>query len=107
MAQLLTLGKAAIELRCAEHHLRKLCDLDRIPFVRAGRYRVFDVNDLPRIREALVAAGYLAPSTTEVSAGACHSSFTVRAEHTRTRASLSRFRGPGAQLDQVRSIARD
>lgn len=70
VARLITLGKAAIELRCAEHHLRKLCDLDRIPFVRAGRYRVFDVENLPQIRKALIEAGYVAASTNEVPAGA-------------------------------------
>jgi hypothetical protein len=68
--RLLTLGKAAIELRCAEHHLRKLCDHARIPFTRAGQYRLFDSADFPRIRTTLIAAGYLKETTSEESASA-------------------------------------
>ena len=65
MARLIMLGKAAIELRCAEHHLRKLCDHGRVPFTRAGRYRVFDEANLPTIRDALVEAGYVKPEQAE------------------------------------------
>lgn len=59
MDRLLTLGKAAIELHCSEHHLRKLCDHDRIPFQRAGRYRLLTLSDFPRIRSALLEAGFI------------------------------------------------
>ncbi len=59
MPRLIMLGKAAIELRCAEHHLRKLCGQNLIPFQRAGKYRVFSADDLPKIRLALIEAGYL------------------------------------------------
>lgn len=59
MARYVTLGKAAIELRCSEHHLRTLADRERIPVTRAGKYRLFAVADFPAIRAALIEAGYL------------------------------------------------
>jgi hypothetical protein len=69
VVRLLTLGKASIELHCAEHQLRRLCDQQRIPFSRAGKYRLFDAADLPAIREALIHAGYLKPDSGEGEAG--------------------------------------
>jgi hypothetical protein len=67
VGRMLTLGKAAIELRCSEHHLRTLADRERIPVVRAGKYRLFDVADFPAIRAALIEAGYLPkPEAVEV-----------------------------------------
>jgi hypothetical protein len=67
VGRLFTLGKAAIELRCAEHHLRKLCDRNCIPYQRAGRYRLLAFADFPTIRSALVEAGFI--QVTEVVGG--------------------------------------
>jgi hypothetical protein len=69
VARFLTLGKTAIELGCAEFHLRKLCAEDRIPHAKAGKYRLFAVEDLPRVREVLIEARYL-PADSEEVAGA-------------------------------------
>ena len=56
---LLTFGPASIKLGCQPHHLDKLARGKKIPHQVAGRFRVVRVADFPKIRKALIAAGYL------------------------------------------------
>jgi hypothetical protein len=59
----LTLGLAAVRIGggVQHHHLRRLARRGAIPHQRAGRLHLVAVADLPRIRAACVAAGYLEP----------------------------------------------
>ena len=66
MGRLFSLGKASIELRCAEHHLRRLADDGAIPCQRCGWYRLFAEKDFPKIRTALIEAGYVKPGAAQV-----------------------------------------
>ena len=54
---LLTTHKAAIELGCADHHVRRLSDLlhfaGRITVIRLSHIRLIRRDDLPLIREEL------------------------------------------------------
>lgn len=61
MAQQLTVGELAAKTGIQECHIRKLCDRKLIPFGTLGRYRAFQVKDIPKIREAAVRAGFLKP----------------------------------------------
>jgi hypothetical protein len=61
-----TLGKLALKLHVQDHQLTRLCDRGKVPFQRAGRIRLFAESDIPAIRAALIAAGYLKPESREV-----------------------------------------
>ena len=54
-----TTGKLALPLGCQHWHIVKLIERKAIPYSLAGRYRPIAVSDIDRVREALVAAGYL------------------------------------------------
>jgi hypothetical protein len=59
--QFLTVGQAALALKCREWQIDRLYRLRKLPEPgRLGRLRAINAADLPRIRAALVAAGYLA-----------------------------------------------
>jgi excisionase family DNA binding protein len=60
-----TTGKLAVRLGVQEHHIRELARRGTIPFVTAGKYRVFSEADVPVISRALIAAGYLKAPTAE------------------------------------------
>jgi DNA-binding transcriptional MerR regulator len=64
--QLLTLGRVAVKVGVPEHQLRRLCKLGLVPFDLAGRIRLFSESDVPAIRAALIAAGYLRSDAREV-----------------------------------------
>ena len=49
----LTVAGIAIELGVAESRVDRAMRLGRIPYVLAGRYRVVDVADIAKAREAL------------------------------------------------------
>jgi hypothetical protein len=57
----LTFGPAAgrIGNGAMPYHLDKLAKRKLIPFERAGRFRFVRVADLPKIKKALIAAGYI------------------------------------------------
>jgi DNA-binding transcriptional MerR regulator len=55
----MTVGEAAQQLGCREWQLRSLFNRGRLPEPeRIGRFRLIDSADLPKIRQALVDAGY-------------------------------------------------
>jgi hypothetical protein len=56
---LLNVGDLAVRLGALEYHVRQACERGLIPYARAGRNRVFDEADVPTIRAAMVAAGFL------------------------------------------------
>ena len=60
----LTIGRAARHFGCQPWHIRRLFERNLLPPAsRVGAYRVIAAEDLPRIEQALRAAGYLpAPS---------------------------------------------
>jgi hypothetical protein len=58
-SDLIPFGKAATRLRCQWHHLARLARQAKIPFVQAGHVRLVRVDDLNKIREVLVAHGYV------------------------------------------------
>ena len=64
----LTFGPASTRIGggVQPHHLDRLAQRKLIPYSRAGRFRFVAVADLPLIREACVAAGYLRDPEPEV-----------------------------------------
>jgi hypothetical protein len=58
-ASFLTTGSAALRLRVLPHHVVRILDRGMAPHQRVGRVRLIALGDLPLLREALVAAGYL------------------------------------------------
>jgi hypothetical protein len=56
---LLTLGVAADRLGVQLYRLSRLFQRGALPTVRVGRYRVIRESDLPRVKAACLAAGYL------------------------------------------------
>jgi DNA-binding transcriptional MerR regulator len=61
-----TLGKLAVRIGVSEWSLRNLANLNRIPYTRAGTYRLFAEADLPTIRQVCIEAGYLKEVEREV-----------------------------------------
>lgn len=55
----LTVSDVAIATGMRETHIRRLCDAKKIPHQRAGGRRIFQQSDLPKIKAAAIAAGYL------------------------------------------------
>jgi hypothetical protein len=58
----------ALMVGVLEMQLRRLCNRqpETVPHAKMGLVRVFDVNDVEKIRAACVAAGYLKPETAAV-----------------------------------------
>lgn len=61
MPEMITTGVAATRIGgpVQGHHIRRLANLEKIPYTRAGATRLLRVADLPKIRKALIEAGYL------------------------------------------------
>jgi hypothetical protein len=57
----LTFGLAAGQIGngAMPYHISKLAKKNLIPFERAGRFHIVRVSDLPKIKKALAAAGYI------------------------------------------------
>ncbi len=55
----LTTGVAALAAGLLAHHLRQLAEDGRVPGERAGRFWTFRREDVPTIRKAAEAAGFL------------------------------------------------
>lgn len=56
-----TTGLLALRLGVQAHHLGRLARANLIPYTRAGRLHLFAEDDLPVIRQALIARGWLKP----------------------------------------------
>lgn len=56
---LFTAGKMASRLGVQNWQIAKLANAGKIPFVKAGAYRIFSETDEPAISMALIEAGYL------------------------------------------------
>ena len=62
----LTIGALARRFGCQPWHIRRLFERNLLPPAnRVGAYRVIAAEDLPRVEQALRAAGYL-PKSGEV-----------------------------------------
>lgn len=70
MNENLTFGPAATRLGVQVYHVEKLANRGVIPFNRAGRFRFVKESDLPKIRKALIEAGYLKDEPATVAASA-------------------------------------
>jgi hypothetical protein len=65
-----TVPEAAAELGVRAWQVRRLFELGKLPAPpRAGLTRLIRRSDLPRIRQALIAAGYLVEAEAAVAAG--------------------------------------
>lgn len=66
----LTVGSAARRLGCQPWQIRRLFERGLLPPApRVGPYRVISPEELPRVREALLRAGYLHPESEVSRAG--------------------------------------
>lgn len=57
----LLIGEAAVRLGVPESALRRLCNAGVVTVPRVGRYRVFPVEQLPAIADAIRRTGFHAP----------------------------------------------
>lgn len=55
----MNIGKAAVHSGVSENQLRTLADRKKIPYILVGNCRAFAERDIPAIRRAAIAAGYL------------------------------------------------
>jgi DNA-binding transcriptional MerR regulator len=68
--EILTIGAVARRYGCPAWQIRRLFERGLLPPApRVGAYRVIAVSDLPRVEEALRAAGYLPIVATESQGG--------------------------------------
>lgn len=52
------IGEASRRLDCFEYHLRALIKAEKIPFTKSDSGNLFDSEDFPKIRAALVETGF-------------------------------------------------
>ena len=57
----LTLGILALQLGVQPHQIQRLAAGGKIPYERAGRFRLVKREDVETVRKACIDAGYLKP----------------------------------------------
>ncbi len=61
--KVLSSGILGLRLGCLKSQIDRLASEGKIPFTKAGRFRVFFESDFETIRATLVKAGYIQPAS--------------------------------------------